>query len=145
MASALSKKQEVAILNHMFGKVELVKPTAYWLALCTSEPTREQESKTLVEATYTGYVRLEVKPSEMSAAAEGAGAAASFIQNSGTLTFPACTAGSSKIKWVAIVMAALPATTANVIGWGELQAELEVTTTNTPLRFEPNELKITAF
>jgi hypothetical protein len=146
MASALSKKQEVELLNHMFGKSEATKPTEYWVALTTVEPTRDMESKNLTEPGYTGYARLLTKPSEWESATEGAGAAASFIQNSSVLTFAACTAGETTgIKWAAIVRVAKVSESGVIIGWGELGSSLTVSTTFTPVRFESKELKITAF
>lgn len=114
---------ENKVLDHMLGDGSFTMPTAY-LALCTAVPTDASTGATIVEATYTGYARLIINASDMSAAASGS------KTNTSALTFAACTAGSSTIIGFAIVDA-LSTGTGNVLYWGTVTSKV-IDTSNTP-------------
>lgn len=134
MASSLSKAYEKKVLEHIFGKTELTKPTC-WLALLTTVATSASTGSTLVEASYTGYKRLKLSGANIEAAVEGT---PTTIKNAEALAFAACTGGSSKIVGFALCDAE---TAGNVIGFGECTGE--VSTTQTPAEFAAKALEAT--
>ncbi len=114
---------ENKILDHNLGDGAYTSPTAY-LALCTVVPTDASTGATLTEATYTGYARLIINASDMSAASSGS------KTNSAALTFAACTAGSSTIIGFAIVDSVTTGA-GNVLYWGTVTSKV-IDTSNTP-------------
>ena len=85
--AAFSTTVDNKILDHLLGTAAYTMPTTVNVALYTAAPTAAGGG---TEATYTGYARV---------ATTGLWAAASLGSkaNSGALTFPLCTAGSSNI------------------------------------------------
>lgn len=114
---------ENKILDHNLGDGAYTSPTAY-VALTTATPTDASTGASITEANYTGYARLIINASDMSAAASGS------KTNSAALTFAACTAGSSTIIGFDI---ADNATTAagNSLYWGTVTSKV-IDTSNTP-------------
>jgi hypothetical protein len=108
--ASFSDYAEGKILEHVVGRATFTKPV-FWLALLTTVPTDESTGATIVEATYTGYARLEVPEAAWGAASGGE------IKNDEVLTFPECTEGSSTI----VGWAGVDSTTegaGNVLCWG---------------------------
>lgn len=121
--ASFSDYAELAILEHVVGKTTFTKPV-FWLALLTTVPSDVSTGATIVEATYTGYARLEVPAASWGAAATGE------IKNSAVLTFAECTAGSSTI----VGWAGVDSTTegaGNVLCWGTCTSTV-ISTTQTP-------------
>lgn len=112
---------ENKVLDHMFGDGTFGAVTAY-LALCTVVPTDASTGSTLTEANYTGYARLAISASDMSAASSGS------KTNSAALTFAACTAGTSTVIGFAVCDAS---TNGNVLYWGTVTSKV-IDTSNTP-------------
>lgn len=146
MASGLSRVAEKEVLEGLFKNKALTARPEFWLALCVEAPTTASTGITIVETEYVGYERKLVKAAEMAAAVEGA---PSSIANSGTITFAGCTGEGVKkgVKWIAACTTAWKlgeAKTGAVIAWGEIEAEIVVTTVNTPVVFAAEQLKFTA-
>jgi hypothetical protein len=132
--SSFSRAYERKILEHVLGKTELAKPTAF-LALTTVVPTSSSTGTTITEAAYTGYKRLKLTAANIEAAVE---ASPTTIKNAEALAFAACTAGTSVIDGFAFCDAE---TVGNVIGWGTCTGE--VSTTQTPAEFAAKALEAT--
>lgn len=120
--ASFSDAVENKILDHVFGDGVYTVSSPVYLALCTTVPTDTSTGSTIVEATYTGYARLAIAATDMSAAATGS------KTNSNALTFAACTAGSSTIVGFAVCSAS---TAGDVIMWGTVTS-VTVSTTQTP-------------
>jgi hypothetical protein len=114
---------ENKILDHTFNDPSYSAPTPY-LALTTVVPTDTSTGASITEATYTGYARLAIATSDMSAAASGS------KTNSAALTFAACTAGSSTIIGFAICDASGTGA-GNILYWGTVTSTV-ISTTQTP-------------
>ena len=136
--SSFSQYYEVAILNLITGKSALALPTPY-LALLTVVPTSASTGATITEATYTGYARLAAPAASWAAPVAGT---PSTVSNSATLTFAACTAGTSTIVGAVLIDSATIGA-GNVLGWGTLP-NLVVSTTQTPVTFVAGAITITA-
>lgn len=121
--ASFSDYAENKILDHAFGDGSWTSPTVY-LALCTVVPTDASTGSTITEATYTGYARLIINASDMSAASSGS------KTNSSALTFAACTASSSTIVGFAVCDSATTGA-GNVIMWGTVTSKV-IDTSNTP-------------
>lgn len=119
--ASFSDYLENKVLDHIFNDGAYTAPSPY-LALCTTVPTDASTGSNIVEANYTGYARLAIAASDMSAAASGS------KTNSAALTFAACTSGSSTIIGWAICDAA---TVGNVLCWGTATSTV-ISTTQTP-------------
>ncbi len=88
MASGFTDTWANSVLEHSVGKTDIgALPTVY-VALTTTAPTRTAAG---TEAAYTGYARVATAASDWESAATAA------IQNAATITFGACTAGSSTV------------------------------------------------
>ena len=61
---------ELKVLDHAFNDGTFTAATVY-IALCTTIPTDASLGTNIVEATYTGYARLIINASDMSAASAG--------------------------------------------------------------------------
>lgn len=131
MASA-SDYLENKLLDHIFNDSSFSAPTP-WLALCTTTPTDASTGSTIVEASYTGYARLQIAGSDMSAAASGS------KTNSSALTFAACTGGTSTVQSWAICDAS---TTGNMLVWGTCTSTV-ISTTQTPATIAVGGLVVT--
>lgn len=122
--ASFSDYLELKVLDHIFNDGTFTVPSTVALALCTTAPTDASTGATLVEATYTGYARLAIAASDMSAAAAGS------KTNSAVLTFAACTASSSTIiGWATADSASTGA--GNVLVWGTATSTV-ISTTQTP-------------
>jgi hypothetical protein len=122
---SFSDDAEVKILEHAVGKTTWNLVTPVYLALCTVAPTDASTGSTIVEANYTGYARRKVEAADWAAAASGS---PSSIATANTLTFAACTAGTSTIIAWALCTAL---TAGNVIFWGTATSTV-ISTTQTP-------------
>lgn len=118
-----SDYMELKVLDHAFNDGTFTAATVY-LALCTTIPTDASLGTNIVEANYTGYARLIINASDMSAAAAGS------KTNSATLTFAACTAGSSTITGFAICDNSGTGA-GNIHYWGTTTSKV-IDTSNTP-------------
>lgn len=121
--ASFSNYLELKVLDHVFGDGAYTMPTAY-LALCTAVPDDTSTGATIVEANYTGYARLIINASDMSAAAAGSKTTTS------ALTFAACTAGSSTIIGFA-VLDSITIGAGNSLMWGTATSTV-ISTTQTP-------------
>lgn len=118
-----SDYMELKVLDHAFNDGTFTA-TAVYLALCTTIPTDASLGTNIVEATYTGYARLLINASDMSAASAGS------KTNSAALTFAACTAGTSTIVGFAIVDSGTTGA-GNIHYWGTTTSKV-IDTSNTP-------------
>lgn len=123
--SGFSQYAETHILDHVHGKTAWTMPATPFLALCTTVPTSASTGTSIVEASYTGYARLAVAGSAWAAAVA---ATPSTAQTSSTLTFAACTGGSSTIIGWATCDAS---TVGNMLEWGTCTSTV-VSSTATP-------------
>jgi hypothetical protein len=114
--AALSTYLANKLLDHMRGVAAYTMPTVY-MGLVT---TASSASGPGTEATYTGYARVAVTGT-MGAASAGSGT------NSGVISFPQCTAGSSNVVGVCTFDAL---TGGNMLEYGA--ASLAVTTNIRP-------------
>lgn len=123
--ASLSDATEVAILEHLNGKTTSELVTPVYLALCTVVPTDASTGSTITEASYTGYARKKVEAGDWAAAVSGSPTSQA---NSGTLTFAACTAGTSTIIGWALCTAS---TAGRITFWGTATSTV-ISTTQTP-------------
>lgn len=110
------------VLNHAFGKTAWTMPTNLYVALATTLPTAATTGTTIVEANYTGYVRLKLETSVI---------AESTAQKSTTnakVEFAACTSGSSTVVGFGLIDAS---TVGNAVYWGSTTSTV-ISTTQTP-------------
>lgn len=131
--AGFSNNVEAKVLDHICGDGAYTSPSPY-LALLTALPTDTDTAGSLSEATYTGYVRLALSPSDMSAASGGS------KTNSATLTFAACTASTSTIVAIALVSSSSGA--GDLIMYGAVPTVV-VSTTQTPPTIAPGGLVLT--
>lgn len=135
--AGFSDEAENRILDHIFNDPVYTPATPLYLALTTSAVA---ESDTLTnaaakEAGYTGYARKSVAAADMAAAA--AGSKASGV----TLTFAACTAGTSTIiGW--FLCTAASGTTGDMVVFGTCTSTV-ISTTQTPPTVNSGGLAVT--
>lgn len=122
--SGFSQYAESHIVDHSNGKTSWTMPSGSYLCLCTTTPTSTSTGSTIVEASYTGYARQSMSGNWTAATA----ATPSVGVNTSTITFGACTAGSSTLVGFALVDAS---STGNMIWWGTLTSTT-ISTTQTP-------------
>lgn len=120
--AGFSDAVENKVLDHVFGDGTYTVTSPVYLALTTVAVTDSMTGSTITEASYTGYSRLAINATDMSAASGGT------KTNSNALTFPACTAGSSTVIGFAICSAS---TGGDVILYGTLPS-VTISTTQTP-------------
>ena len=118
---------ENKLLDHARGVTSYTMPATVYVALYTVAPTAAGGG---TEAAYTGYSRVAAA-GLMGAASAGSGA------NSGAITFPACTGGTSTIVEAALVDAS---TAGNILLFGS--CSLAVSTGITP-SFATGQLVVT--
>lgn len=121
--ASFSDYLELKVLDHVFGDGAYTSPTAY-VALCTAAVSDASTGATITEATYTGYARIIINATDMSAASAGS------KTNSAAITFAACTAGTSTITYFA-VCDSVTTGAGNVLMWGTVTSKV-VDTSNTP-------------
>jgi hypothetical protein len=124
---SFSAYAEVAIINQAAGKTAWTMPATVALALCTVLPTVTSTGATLTEANYTGYGRQTIAAAGFNTAS---GSNPASNSNASTITYAACTAGSSTIVGWALCDSATT-TAGNVIMWGSC-ASTVISTTQTP-------------
>lgn len=123
--SGFSQYAESHIIDHANGKTSWTMPTGSYLALTTVVPTSTSTGTSITEASYTGYARQSIAGGGWVAATA---ATPSVGANSGTITFAACTAGTSTLIGFALCDAL---TVGNMIWWGTLPSTV-ISTTQTP-------------
>lgn len=133
--SQASNVVEAKITDHLTGKTAYASPAPLYLALCIAAPGETDTGSTIVEATYTGYARLQVPAADWNAANVGTGTA---VTNA-IKTFAACTAGTSACTHFAWCSAL---TLGDVIAFGALAATLNVSTAAQPVSFAAGNLQI---
>ncbi len=123
----MSSWAEQAVLNHLTGEdnASWANLSPVYGALCTVVPTSSSTGTTITEANYTTYARVSLANTAWNAAS---GTAPATSTNSGTITWAACTAGSSTIIALAVCTAL---TVGNVIFWMSC-ASTVISTTQTP-------------
>lgn len=140
-SGTFSNFAETTVLAHLTGQDNAawanLAPT--FLALTTVVPDSSKTGSTITEANYTGYARLSVAAASWAAAVSGGAGAASSIANSATLTFAACTAGTSTVIGWALCTAA---TVGNVLAWGSATSTV-ISTTQTPATVASGALSLT--
>jgi|GEM_PF-4005179 len=125
------------LLDHLTGKTSFTQPSFY-LALCTVVPTDASTGANITEANYTGYARLNVAAASWVAAST---AEPSETHNTGSLTFAACTGGSSTIiGWAGCDSVTTAA--GNALCWGSATSTV-ISTTQTPPTIADSALSIT--
>lgn len=124
---------ENKVLDHCLSDGAFTEPANIYLALCTVVPTDASTGTTITEANYTGYARIEILATDLSAAASGS------KTNSGAITFAACTAGTSTVIGFAIVDAL---TLGNILYWGTVTSKV-IDTSNTPATVAASGLVVT--
>lgn len=127
---------ELKLLDHIFNDASFSAPSPFlglWPA--TTTLTDASTGAATNEAGYTGYARLAIATSDMSAAAAGA------KTNSAVLTFAACTASSSTITQF---MIADNGTTGagNSLVWGTVTS-VTIDTSHTPATVAASGLSVT--
>lgn len=111
-------------LDHNLGKTSFTMPSTVALALLTVTPTDSSTGSSVTEANYTGYARKAVAGSDLNAGSAGQTTSAN------TLTFAACTAGSSTIiAWILCDSSTTGA--GNALYWGTATSTV-ISTTQTP-------------
>jgi len=120
--ASFSDYAEDEILDHALSDGAWTEPANLFLALCTSVPTDASTGTTIVEANYTGYARIEIAATDLSASSGGS------KTNSAAITFAACTSGTSTVIGFALCDAV---TVGNVIMWGTVTSKV-IDTSNTP-------------
>jgi hypothetical protein len=147
MASGMSKFLETELLKHSVGKA-FTTPAKVFIALCQGE-VKPAENGTEIESAvagkgnecvsgtkkYEGYARIEIPVAEWVLTSENP----VKMKNKAKITFPACTAGSAKVKYIALCTAL---TAGEVLYYGEV-TEFEVSTTATPPEAIAEALEIT--
>ncbi len=94
--AGFSNAIENKILDAVFGGTAFGGVTPLKLSLTTVAVTDTDDSTTITKATYTGYADINVANTDWNAASSGT------KTNSSTLTFGACTAGSSTVIGFAV-------------------------------------------
>jgi hypothetical protein len=123
-ASGFSQYAEAKIVDHANGKTSWTMPANSYVCLCTTVPTSTSTGSTIAEASYTGYARYSQAGNWTAATA----ATPSVGVNTATITFAACTAGTSTLTGIAICDAS---SAGNMIWWGTLTSVV-ISTTQTP-------------
>jgi hypothetical protein len=124
--------------SYYLGNAQLttsLKTSTTYLALLTAIPTRADTGSTITEATYTGYARKSVATTDWGSPSSGA------VANVNSVTFVACSGGSSTVVAWALVDAA---SNGNMLYWAPLPvARPSITITNgvTPTVF-PGQLAV---
>ncbi len=121
--ASFSDYLENKVLDHVFGDGSYTSPTAY-VGLWTSALTDASTGATAGEATYTGYARIIINASDMSAAASGS------KTNSAAITFAACTGSTSTITYFGI-FDSVTVGAGNMLMWGTVTSKV-IDTSNTP-------------
>lgn len=81
--------------DHLVGKTSFTMPAVISLSLLTAAPTTTSTGATVTPAAYTGYVILTPTVGTWTTAATAA--TPSVVVNGSTITFGACTAGTSTL------------------------------------------------
>lgn len=116
---------ENKILDHLTGKTAYPAPAPLYMALLTTVASDTSTSASLVEANYTGYVRLQVPAADWNAAV--AGAVATAVQKA----FANCTAGTSTVIGWALTPVAATGGAGDVVMYGTAPS-VTISTTQTP-------------
>lgn len=116
---------EVKVLDDITGVSSYTVTAPTYLALTTVAVTDSMTAATITEAGYTGYARKSVASGDWAAAVSPGGTKA----NTNTLTFAACTAGSSTVIGWALVSSSSGA--GDVIMYGTCTSTV-ISTTQTP-------------
>lgn len=140
-SGTFSNFAETAVLAHLTGQdnASWANLAPVFLALCTTVPDSSKTGSTIVEAGYTGYARLSIPAASFATAVSGGSGAASSIANNTTLTFAACTAGSSTVIGWALCSAG---TVGNMLAWGSATSTV-ISTTQTPATVASGALSLT--
>ena len=129
-SGTLSGYSQTHLIDHLNGKTSFTMPATVALALCTVVPDSSKTGATITEAAYTGYGRQAVAGSGFNAASAGGAGVASSATNNGSITFGACTAGSSVIIGWALCDSATSGA-GNMLWWGSTTSTT-ISTTQTP-------------
>lgn len=132
---SFSNTLENAILDHVFGGGDYIRPATLYIALLTAVPDDTSTGSTITEANYTGYARKSVTNNAINFPAASVGAKSNGVD----VVFAECTAGTSTITHFAIVDAA---TLGNVVSWGALSISKVISVGDTP-KFATGDLDIT--
>lgn len=92
-----------------------------------------------VECAYIGYTAYGVAVPRN---ATGWAVAGNVAENAAAVAFGACTAGTETARYFSVWKTNVDATPANRIGWGQLTADLAITSGVTP-EFAPGALTVT--
>lgn len=127
ISSGVSQYGMSHLIDHINGKTSFTMPVTVALALATTAPTSTTTGATVVEATYTGYGRQTIAGAGFNAATA---ATPSVATNASTITFAACTAGSSTLLGFLIADSATTGA-GNALWYGTLTSTV-ISTTQTP-------------
>ena len=137
MASAITDYLSNALLNHIFGGVDYVRPANVYIAALTAPAVNSDTGTTIAakEATYTGYQRLQVANNSINFPV----ASGRAKTNGAQFLFAEGTAGSSVVTDIAICDAAA---NGNVLAKGTLSTPRTVSA-GVMLRIEPGDIQFT--
>jgi len=122
--ASFSDYLETRVLDHVLSDGAFTEPANVYIALATTAPTDATTGATLAEAAYTGYTRIELLATDLSAASAGS------KTNSAAITFPACTGSSSTVVGFAILDGSTLGA-GNMLMWGTTTSKV-IDTSNTP-------------
>jgi len=135
-AVSFSDYLENKLLDHIFNDSSFTAPSPS-LGLWSSGTTLTDSSTGAAtnEATYTGYARLAIAAADMSAAASGS------KTNGNTLTFAACTGGSTTVTQFMIADSGTTGA-GNSLVWGTVTSTT-IDTSHTPATVAASGLTVT--
>lgn len=125
---------ENKVLDHCMGKTAFTMPSTVYAALCVNPVTDADTGSTISEASYTGYARILVDPSDLNAATDGE------MTNAEDLVWPDVEAGTDVVVAIAFCDAA---TGGNVLYYDGDIGNVEVSTTQSPPTLRAGALVIT--
>ena len=132
MAGGKSEYLEKALLDHVMGGPDYVRPATVYVALCADVWDDQKTGTTIVEPTVGAYARVAVTNDDTAWPASAHPTAECAVKSNGTsIGFPTPTAGWGTVKSVAVTDAA---TAGNVLWGGDLVAD-KIISTGDPIAF----------
>lgn len=121
---SLSTYARNKLLDHVFGNTAYSNVDPVYLALCTSEVVAGDDGSTIDEANYTSYTRKAITFGNANLTSRN-------ITQSGAISFPKATGGSSTVTHYAVLDSATIGA-GNILGYGALTLSKSIVTNNTP-------------
>ena len=127
ITSGVSQYGMSHLIDHIDGKTSFTMPATVAMGLWTVAPTSTSTGASANESAYTGYARVTLAGSAFNAATS---ATPSVSTNASTITFGACTAGTSTLLGFMLIDNATIGS-GNALWYGTL-ASVTISTTQTP-------------